>query len=156
MWFAASGIEGFLCVGCVGCGVFVEACFIPGIFLNISGVQVWSGRVCMFFLVVFPLLPPSWGGGRRPLSASLLLFLREAFRGGVAADMGGGVGVVSIKFSWFPFLCHGHEGTNYVTRSWASDEANIRTIKRAIPTLAPGRVSIFEHQVSPRNCITRP
>ena len=56
-------------------------------------------------------------------------------------------------------LCHGHEGTNYVTRPWASDKGNtrqftnyvthpwasdeddIRTIKRAIPTLTPGRVS---------------
>ena len=65
MWFAASGTEGFLSVECIGCGVFVEACFVLGIFLNISGVQVWSGCVCMFFLVVFPLLPPSWGGGRR-------------------------------------------------------------------------------------------
>ena len=25
--------------------------------------------------------------------------------------------------------CHGHEGTNYVTRPWASDEGDIRTIK---------------------------
>ena len=37
--------------------------------------------------------------------------------------------------------CYGHEGTNYITRPWASDEDNIRTIKRAIPTLALGQVS---------------
>ena len=34
--------------------------------------------------------------------------------------------------------CHRHEGTNYVTRPWASDEDDIRTIKT---TLALGRVS---------------
>ena len=37
--------------------------------------------------------------------------------------------------------CHGHEGTNYVTRLWAIDEDDIRTFKRAIPTLAPERGS---------------
>ena len=64
--------------------------------------------------------------------------------------------------------CHGHEGTNYVTRPWVSDEDDIRTIKRTsvnnqtnnhklrlvIPW--PGVSVIIQYQVSPRNCISRP
>ena len=75
---------------------------------------------------------------------------------------------VEIRHRDKGLVCHGHEGTNYVTRPWARDKATLELRLARTISLAHGQVIkvTFEYtkknnhtclgQVSLRNCITRP